>query len=139
MSGIEIAGIALAVFTIAINGISHFAEGVKTIKYWRRYRIKLQGYSAVMEAQKVFYLDTLEDLFEGIVQSDEELAEMMAEPGGPAWQRAEYDQRLRERLDRSYDVYLTTLRDMLKNLESLCRKLGLSSTGEVGNALISVP
>ena len=137
MSGIEIAGIALAIFTVAINGISHFVEGIKTIKYWRRYRIKLQGYAANMKAQKVFYLDTLEALFVDIVESDEDLVVMMAEPGGLAWQRADYDKRLRQRLHRSYDVYLDVVRSMLKDLDSLCGQLGLSSTGEVSRVFCS--
>ncbi|KAL8789556.1 MAG: hypothetical protein Q9195_006783 [Heterodermia aff. obscurata] len=131
MSGIEIAGIALAVFTVAVNGISHFVKAVKTINYWRRYRIKLQGYAAIIDAQRVFYLDTLEDLLEGIVESDDDLVAMMAHPRAPTWQRDEYDKRLRQRLDRSYDVYLNIIRDMLENLDSLCSQLGLSSTGKV--------
>ena len=131
MSGIEIAGIALAVFTVVSNGISHFVRGVKTIKYWRRYRIKLQGYAANMETQRVFYLDTLEGLLDGIVESDKDLAEMMAKPGALGWQSENYDKRLRQRLGRSYDVYLRTVREMYENLDSLCGQLGLSSTGEV--------
>ena len=138
MSGIEVAGIALAVFTVAINGISHFVEGMETIKYWRRYRIKLQGYAASMKAQKVFYLDTLEALFADIVESDEDLVVMMAEPGGLAWQRADYDKRLRQRLHRSYDVYLDVIRSMLNDLDSLCGQLGLSSTGEVSRVFLPV-
>lgn len=137
MSGIEVAGIALAVFPIIIDGISHFVNGVEKIKYWRRYRIKLQGYATAIEAQRVCYLDTLEGLFADIVESEEDLNILMSNPGGPAWQSPNYDARLHQRLDRSYNVYLSTLRDMVENLTTMCHKLGVDQRGKVGTPTIS--
>lgn len=124
------------VFPVLISGISHFVEGVRTIGYWRRYRIKLQGYAAVIETQRVFYLNTLEGLFADIVQSDEDLNLMMAEPGGLVWQRPEYDLRLRERLDRSYDIYVKTINRLVENLSLMCRELGVDQHGDVRRHLL---
>lgn len=131
MSGIEVAGIALAVFPVLVNGITGYAAGARTFKYWRRCRAQLEDYAYNIKVQKIYYLDTLEGLLIDIVESEDDLESLMSDPGGAAWQRAEYDQLLRRRLDRSYDVYLRTLRDMVNALRTLGEKLGISPSGKV--------
>lgn len=131
MSGIEVAGIALAVFPIILNGISHFVEGIETIKRWQRYRVRLLSYADVIEAQKIYYLDTLEGILIDIVDSEDDMAHLMAEPGGVHWQKTMYAQRLKDRLDRSYVVFFRVTKDMLQNLSGMCRKLGVGTAGEV--------
>lgn len=74
VTGIEIAGLAFATFPITVDGLRRMVEGVETIKYWRRYRVKLEDYACDLEAARVYYLDTLEELLMGIVGSDAELA-----------------------------------------------------------------
>ena len=131
MSGIEVAGIALAVFPIILSGISHFVEGIETIKRWQRYRVRLLSYADVIEAQKVYYLDTLEGLLIDIVDSEDDMTRLMAEPGGVFWQKAVYTQRLKDRLDRSHSVFFRVIKDILQNLSGMCRKLGVGTGGEV--------
>ena len=131
MSGIEVAGTALAVFPIILDGISHFVEGIETVKRWRYYRIRLLSYADVIETQKVYYLDTLESLLIDIVDSEDDLARLIAEPGGIIWQKNVYARKLKQRLDRSYHVFFRALKDMLQNLSAMCRKLGIGTAGEV--------
>ncbi len=132
MSGFEVAGVVLAVFPIAVDGLEHFIEGIQTIKYWRRYRVKLQDYAGMMRSARVFYLDTLEELLNGIVQSDEEMAALMADPGGPAWKEPGYEEQLKQRLTRSFDAYLWQLKRLNELLSKLCEKLGVDTAGKVG-------
>ena len=131
MSGFEIAGVLLAIFPIAVNGISQFVEGAETIKHWRRYRIKLENYAAIVESHKVYYLDTLDELLIDIIESEDDVTGLLDDPGGAAWRSPQYDQRLRRRLGRSYDVYLRNLKSMVEAMNSLCDKLGVSMSGKV--------
>ena len=131
MSGIEVAGIALAVFPIIIKGISHFTEGIEMIKRWRQYRIRLQNYANVVETQYVYYLDTIEGLLIDIVDSEDDMARLMSHPRGVDWQSSVYAQRLQQRLDRSYEVYVRTIKTMVQNLSAMCRKLGVTTSGDV--------
>ena len=131
MSGIEVAGIALAVFPIILDGISHFVEGIETVRRWRHYRIRLLSYADVIETQKVYYLDTLEGLLIDLVDSEDDMAHLMAEPGGMFWQKTEYARKLKQRLHRSYHVFIKAMKDMLQNLSAMCRKLGIGTAGEV--------
>lgn len=124
VTGFEIAGIALGSFPIAVDTLRRMIEGVETIKYWRRYRNKLEDYACDLEVARAYYLDTLEELLMGIVDSDTELKALLDEPGGLAWRTPEYERNLRRRLDRSYDIYLQILyrlRDALIDIKEKAR------------------
>ena len=131
MSGIEVAGIALAVFPVVLNGISHFVRSVEKVRHWRGFRVRLQGYASIIKAQRTYYLDTLEGLLIGIVESDEDMRQLTSEPGVFALKHPDYEQQLQKRLDRSYETYLTTLEVMVDGLSAMCRKLGVSESGVV--------
>lgn len=130
-SGIEIAGLVLAAFPLVVKGLGSYVQGVETIRLWRRYRRQLADYQRQIETQRIWYLDTLEELLDGIVCSDEEVVSLIADPGGTAWQKPEYDARLRTRLDHSYGPYITTIRNLLDSLETIEEKLGLDASGKI--------
>ena len=132
MSGFEVAGIALAVFPILVDGMARFVDGVQTIKRWRRYRVILQDYADVVESQRVYYQDTLEGLLTGIVQSEDEIKDLIEQPRGAMWKKPEYEEKLRQRLGRSHAVYLKMSDKMMKALISMCEKLEIDSSGKVG-------
>ncbi|KAG7006556.1 hypothetical protein G7Y79_00014g037310 [Physcia stellaris] len=131
MSGIEIAGIALAVFPVLVSGLSRFAEGARTIKYWRRCRARLEDYADDIKSQETYYLDTIDELFIGITTSEDDLARLMSAPKSFAKARPEYDQQLRRRLGRSYDEYVRSVTNMVKTLGLLREKLGIERSGKV--------
>jgi hypothetical protein len=64
----------------------------------------------VSSRQRVIYLNTLEELFTGIVYSDAERALLINDPSGPTWKRKEYETLLHERLGQSYHAYLATVK-----------------------------
>ena len=132
------AGIALALFPILVDGMVRFVDGVQTIKYWRRYRVRLQDYADTMESQRVYYLDTLEELLTGIVQTEDEMKELMEVPGGAIWKKPEYEEKLKQRLGRSHGAYLKIADKMLNALFSMCEKLGIDSSGKVGTKICSL-
>ncbi|KAL8869006.1 MAG: hypothetical protein Q9174_004596 [Haloplaca sp. 1 TL-2023] len=131
MSGIEVAGIALAAFPILINGLNHVIAGIETIRRWKRYRLQLKDYADVLESASVFFLDTLDELLVDVVQSDEELSLLLGSPGGLLWKKNEYEERLRKRLDRSYVPYLKTVEKLVRTLRSMCDRLGVDDAGSV--------
>ena len=131
MSGIEAAGLVLAVFPIVVNGLQHFTEGVETIKSWKRFRRELDKYSRTLETQRIVCLNTIESLFEGIIQSNDELDAFMKDPGGAFSQNIGYEQRLHTRLGRSYGNYTRIMADMLEALETARKELGIGEDGKV--------
>ncbi|KAL8702445.1 MAG: hypothetical protein Q9201_004396 [Fulgogasparrea decipioides] len=131
MSGIEVAGIALAVFPILINGLNHVVAGIETAKRWKRYRVKLKDYADILDSASAYFLDTLEELLIDIVCSDEELSLLLGNPGGSPWKETAYDERLRRRLDRSYSSYFKTVSKLGQALQNMCERLGVNNAGSV--------
>ncbi|KAL8997035.1 MAG: hypothetical protein Q9169_003576 [Polycauliona sp. 2 TL-2023] len=131
MSGIEVAGIALAVFPILINGLNHVVAGIETAKRWKRYRVKLKDYADILESASVYFLDTLDELLSDIVHSEEELLLLLENPGGSLWKDIKYEGRLRSRLDRSYNSYLKTVTRLVQALQGMCDRLGVDNVGSV--------
>ncbi len=131
MSGIEVAGLALAVFPILINGLNHVVAGIESVKRWKRYRFKLKDYADILESASVYFLDTLDELLSDIVHSDNELSILLANPGGSPWKEKAYDERLRRRLDRSYNSYLKTVSRLVQALQGMCERLGVNNAGSV--------
>ena len=131
MSGIEAAGIVLAAFPIVVNGLQHFTDSVETIKRWRRYKKELAKYRRTLETQEIFYLNTIERLFEGIIQSHDELDALMKDPGPAFSHKPQYEERLRTRLGRSYDNYTKIMANMLDTLKVAREELGIDENGKV--------
>ncbi|KAK4694593.1 hypothetical protein P7C71_g3016, partial [Lecanoromycetidae sp. Uapishka_2] len=96
MSGIEAAGLVLAVFPLVVSGLQHFTEGVETIKSWKRYQRELSNYVRTLETQATYCQDTIEELFDGIIQSDDEYKALKNDPGGATWRKPEEDLDLTE-------------------------------------------
>ena len=138
MSGIEVAGIALAVFPVLVHGMTCFVDGIQTIRYWRRYRVRLQDYADILETQMAYYQDTLEELLTGIVQSEDEIRDLMEVPRGAMWKKAEYEEKFRQRLGHSHAIYLKMADRLVNALNSMCEKLGIDPSGKVSTKSGSV-
>ena len=80
----------------------------------------------------MYYQDTLEELISGLVQSEDEITDLLAQPRGAVWKKPEYEEKLRQRLGRSHEVYLRTSDKMVNALYAMCEKLGVDSSGKVG-------
>ncbi|KAL8896799.1 MAG: hypothetical protein Q9207_007530 [Kuettlingeria erythrocarpa] len=105
--------------------------GIENIKGWRRYKQKLEEYASILESAQVYFFDTLDELLNDIVPSEEELELLILEPLGTLWTLPQYDQKLRIRLDRSYKSYLKTVQTLVQKLKTMCEKLGVDTTGAV--------
>lgn len=132
------AGIALAVFPILVAGLNQMVAGIENIKRWRRYKLKLEEYASILESAQVYFFDTLDELLNDIVPSDEELELLILEPLGTLWKEPQYNQKLRDRLDRSYKSYLKTVQTLVGKLKTMCEKLGVDTTGAVHSLDISL-
>ncbi|KAL9063449.1 MAG: hypothetical protein Q9161_009465 [Pseudevernia consocians] len=136
MSGIEAAGLVLAVFPIVVSGLQQFTEGLETIKIWKRYHRELSEYARTLETQRIVYLNTIERLFEGIIQSNDELENLMDDPGLVFSRNPQYEEQLRRRLGRSYGNYSRIMADMLEALRAARNKLGIDENGKVCSVML---
>ena len=134
VTGVEEAGLVLAVFPLVLDGLSHWLEGVHKGKRWWRIRLQLKNYKLRLQSQRVVYQNTLELLLVDIVQADD-IAAMLAEPGGDVWKRAEYDSLLHRRLGGAYETFFENLNFMLTTLSEVKKKLGIE-VGKVSQTIL---
>ena len=132
VTGVETAGLVLAGFPLAMNGLGYMIKGVQAADFWRQHRRELKNYSRTLETQRIWYLDTLEQLFDGITEADEEVGELLRDPRRASWWKPQYEKRLRIRLGRSYDQYFDILEHMVETLEDMQEEMGVPTSGTVG-------
>jgi len=130
MSGVEIAGLVLAVIPLVISALEHYEEGFSTLSEWWMYRTAYLNFSRQFSIQTVFLKNHLESLLSELSMSQAEMQELLADdPGGgdeSKWKNPELEKRLRQRLpDQTYVLYLQTVTSMLGTMRQVQSKLSI--------------
>ncbi|CAG7945592.1 unnamed protein product [Penicillium nalgiovense] len=123
VTGVEAAGLALAILPLLINQIDAYALGIEKIRLLRRYRRDFKGYSMGLKTQRTILLNTLEQALEGVVDDEDEIRQLINNPQGEVWANAALQRRLRRKLNRNYDVFLQNMTSLSDLLEYLSQKL----------------
>ena len=131
MSGLEIAGLALAVFPLIVKGLRHFPAGAENIKPWRDYQKELRKYSRTLATQQTIFLNTISKLFDGIIESNDALEVLLENPQRALSHGQQYEDALERRLGRSYDNFIFIVEEMLETLRKVREELGIDETGKV--------
>ncbi|KAE9374642.1 hypothetical protein N431DRAFT_464877 [Stipitochalara longipes BDJ] len=122
MSGIEAAGLVLAVFPLFISALEDYKEGLEPIRAFLDFNNQLPAQIHRLTCQHVQYQLTLSVLLSQIVDDRETLDEMLASPFGDSWNVVK--EKLRGRLRESYSAYERTVGRM----EELMKLLGKRMT-----------
>ncbi|KAF2738523.1 hypothetical protein EJ04DRAFT_585903 [Polyplosphaeria fusca] len=130
MSGVEIAGIALAVLPLIINALEDYEEGLDPIKSFMRWEKELPKCIRKLRNQHVHFEQNMRLLLEPIT-TDYELAEMLSDPNGQYWKDGEMSEKLRERLQESYHAYQGTIGDIERIMKKIASKLDLDRAAEL--------
>jgi hypothetical protein len=128
VTGIEAAGLALAVLPLFVNQIDAYVRGIEKIKGLRRYRRELKGYSVGLSTQHAILLNTLEQALEGVVDEEDQVSRLIRDPQGDGWKEPDLQKRLRWKLDRNYEVFLGNMTGLSELLELLSHKLEIDAT-----------
>lgn len=131
MSGIEVAGLALAIFPLCIQGLKYYAEGAKAIADMRHHRRVLEQFCRELDMEKCKFLNTCEGLFEDMVTA-EEFDLLMSDPGGKIWSTALFQEKLSTRMRRhSIIQFLRAVEALRDTLDELNEKFTVEE-GKVG-------
>jgi hypothetical protein len=126
MSGAEAAGLILAVLPLVMHTVDSYVQGVQTLKRFRtrRYREELEDYKLRVDTQRTEFLNTLELLFDGIVDREDEVRDLITDPKGQLWAESTIETKLRRRLAHSYEVYIQTMWKLYSLLQQMNETLG---------------
>ncbi|KAL1850625.1 hypothetical protein Plec18170_006910 [Paecilomyces lecythidis] len=133
VTGVETAGLILAILPLLVNQIDGYARGLEKIRSLRRYRRELMRYSTGLSAQHVILLNTLELSLEGVVDNHDERWELINNPRGAGWASTQFQEKLRGKLGRNYDVFVSITKQLSDMLEELSEKLDLDEADKLNN------
>ncbi|KAJ6178156.1 hypothetical protein N7519_008617 [Penicillium mononematosum] len=128
VTGIEAAGLALAILPLFVNQIDAYVRGIEKIKGLRRYRREFKGYAVGLRTQHAILLNTLEQALEGVVDDEDQVSELICNPQGDGWKDPDLQKRLRWKLDRNYEVFMANMAGLSELLEQLSHKLDVGAT-----------
>ncbi|TVY83720.1 hypothetical protein LSUE1_G003386 [Lachnellula suecica] len=139
-TGIETAGLVLAVLPLFISALEHYKEGLDPIKIILDYDNQLPMNIHRLSCQHMQYELTLRILLSDIAEGDE-LAAMITSPFGRYWKGAAIQLRLRTRLRESYGAYERTVQRMEELLKDLAKKLSIdhARTADLESLLANNP
>lgn len=127
ITGVETAGLVLAVFPLLVSALEHYQEGFERLSNWWKFRTEFLGFMHVIGRQAILFDGNLEELLSPIIISDAEMDTLLRDPTDPFWRRAEFEEKLRERLPKSYESYRNTIDDMKETMDTLQKKLGIQN------------
>lgn len=127
-TGLEVAGVVLAVFPIVVDSLSRGIEQSQTIATAfgpRKFLRQLAKWEGKLKRSKANYEQTVEYLLleSGIAPSGKEVRYMMNAPKKIDWQNPKHDKALRIFLDRSYDAYIDSIEALHRAITSVESKL----------------
>ncbi|THZ18496.1 hypothetical protein D6C91_05489 [Aureobasidium pullulans] len=145
MSGLEVAGIVLAVIPLFISAIEHYEDGLGPVKMLRLsvYRRQLAHYRTKLVLEYGLYTNALEELLVDIVPR-QDLRNMITQGSGPLWRDPMLDNRLKERLGMIYDTYLLVMRQMQEVMVKIACLLDIAiqdntAVSQLEHLLITIP
>lgn len=126
MSGIEIAGLALAVLPLVINQLDNYVQGLETLGDFRikRYRSRLDQYASNLGSQQAAFINTLERSLEGVIEYADGFDNLGQDELKAIWERPSVQSFLQKKLGRNYTPFLRTMGQLSVLLKELYRKLG---------------
>jgi len=124
MSGIELAGLVLGAFPILIHALESYREGAEVLKDWWQIQRAYKKCKHDLDYHRTIFEGNIERLLLPLVVDDDELKGLMDDPAGKAWEDEELEERLKERLPKSYSLFLDIMDSINKLMESLKKELG---------------
>lgn len=129
MSGVEVAGLLLAAFPLAISALEHYRETAETLGTFWKIRREYKTWTHSFNICRLAFEQNLEEFLLPLIADEDELQRLLAEPGGQEWKNPELEQRLKQRLPKSYELYLESMDRIKDVLEQLRHELGIDKIG----------
>ncbi|KAJ6023891.1 hypothetical protein N7540_004688 [Penicillium herquei] len=126
MSGMEIAGLALAILPLVVNQLDNYVQGIESLGDFRtkRYRRKLDYYATNLGAQQAAFINTLERSLDGVIEFEDGVDALQEDELKALWDKPSVQSLLQKKLGRNYDPFLRTMEQLSILLKDLSRKLG---------------
>jgi hypothetical protein len=123
MSGLEVAGVVLGAFPLLLSGIEHWRDVAKLGGFFWQIRKEYIKCQRDVQFHEIMYKRNLRELLLPLIPDADEVAKLIADPGGQRWGDMALQGRLEGRLDESYQLYQNTITEMIEIAEELKKEL----------------
>lgn len=123
MSGIEVAGLVLGAFPIAIWALEQYRDVARVMGFWYEIRSEYQRSFHELKFHRLTFRRNLERLILPLVSDDAQLQRLISDPGGEAWKDPDIQKALEARLHGSYELYLDILGELQRVMQELNKEL----------------
>ena len=127
MSGLEVAGVILGAFPLLLSGIEHWRDVAKVGDLYRHIRKHYKKCQHDIQFHGIIYKNNLRELLVPLTENADEVARLVADPGGQGWGDAALQKRLEGRLNESYHLYQSIISEMNDVVKELSRELQLDN------------
>lgn len=126
MSGLEIAGLVLGTFPIALEVLDKYKEAARRFGFWLRIAAEHQKCDSKLQFQRLLYINNLRHLLLPMAMLDDaDIKELLSDSGGQAWKKDETTNMLKQRLGSSYELYLKCMLEFKEALGAMNHELAL--------------
>lgn len=126
MSGIEIAGLLLGAFPLLVSALENYRQSAEVLEDWWQIKKEYKRCKNEIKAQELAFENNLERFLLPLVVDDDEIATLIAEPGGERWKDPTLEDKLKDRLPKSYGLFLDTIYDIKSTVDGLKEELGVN-------------
>jgi hypothetical protein len=124
MIGVDDAGLILGIFSVLISALEHCGKIAECGNDWWKFRTKYLKCKHDINRHRVEFEENLEKLLGLAIDDDEQLSNLLKEPGGAPWKHPDLERKLKERLPKSYEIYMNIVEEIKGVMETLKQKLG---------------
>lgn len=124
----EIAGIVLGAFPIAVTALDKYRDVAKMWGFWWEIRAEYQKCNTEVKFHRLSFMRNLRQLLLPLVAEQGQIQQLLADPGGEAWRQQSIAQQLAERLQDSYELYLEIIQQLRNVMEELNHELAVDKT-----------
>lgn len=127
MSGIEIAGLVLGAFPLIITALERYREGAELLSDWWRIQRAYKSCKREVEYHRILFETNVEEFLLPLVVDNEELKALMDSPAGEEWDDPELEERLQQRLPKSYNLFIDIMGEIRQLMEKLLKEMGVDN------------
>ncbi|KAK5119803.1 hypothetical protein LTR85_007129 [Meristemomyces frigidus] len=129
MSGIEVVGLVLGAFPLAVSALEHYREACKTINLMRNFESEWRKSLNDIKDEQVFFTLNLKVLLLPLVEDDAldetDLETLLADPESVTWRDIDVDAALGERLGSSHARFLEIALELQRLIWQLLTVIGI--------------
>lgn len=126
-SGLEIAGIVLHAFPLAINTLEICRDAAKLVGLFLQIKLAYKRWRDDLEFHKLLFTKNLRQLLLPLVLDDDTIEELLLAPGGDRWREERIARLFEERLGESYGLYMQYIHGMDQTMDEINRELAVDS------------